>query len=623
MSSQTSTPFPGEDPTAATEVLEGISGPWDGHDVRSLEGIEGAGSLAVLRRGLSASPELRAGLLLTTLMALAVAAGKLLVPLTIQAVLDRGLFGGEVRLGLVLLLTGVAVGLVSLGRMLERFTYLRLTRMAEDVLYGLRVRTFAHLHRLSLAEHTSARKGVLTARVTSDVETLNKFAQWGAVTWILSAIQIVAVLAIMLVFSWQLALVTLLVHVPLLPVLRSVQRGQLRAYDRLRTRVSETLARVSESVLGMDMIRGYGQREENRAGLHEAVDLQYRQQMRAMRYFSLVLPITDVVGLAAIATVIATGVWWGDAWGVSAGELVAFVFLANLLMMPITMLGEVLDQTQTALAGWWKILDVLDTEPDVVEPENGRPLPEGPLAVRAEAVEFRYREGGLVLHGIDVDIPAGTSVAVVGETGSGKTTFARLVARLADPTAGRMLVGGVDLREAGPDERRAAVRMVPQDGFLFDATVGENIRYGRRGATPADAAAAVAALGLGEWVESLPAGIDTPVGERGESLSVGERQLVALVRAQLADPGLLILDEATSSVDPETEQALEQALARLSEGRTTISVAHRLSTAERADLVLVFDDGRVVERGRHADLAEAGGVYSGLHDSWLGSIRTG
>ncbi len=622
MSSQTSTPFPGEDPTAATEVLEGISGPWDGHDVRSLEGIEGAGSLAVLRRGLSASPELRAGLLLTILMALAVAAGKLLVPLTIQAVLDRGLFGGEVRLGLVLLLTGVAVGLVSLGRMLERFTYLRLTRMAEDVLYGLRVRTFAHLHRLSLAEHTSARKGVLTARVTSDVETLNKFAQWGAVTWILSAIQIVAVLAIMLVFSWQLALVTLLVHVPLLPVLRSVQRGQLRAYDRLRTRVSETLARVSESVLGMDMIRGYGQREENRAGLHEAVDLQYRQQMRAMRYFSLVMPITDVVGLTAIATVIATGVWWGDAWGVSAGELVAFVFLANLLMMPITMLGEVLDQTQTALAGWWKILDVLDTEPDVVEPENGRPLPEGPLAVRAEAVEFRYREGGLVLHGIDVDIPAGTSVAVVGETGSGKTTFARLVARLADPTAGRMLVGGVNLREAGADERRAAVRMVPQDGFLFDATVGENIRYGRRGATPADAAAAVAALGLGEWVESLPAGIDTPVGERGESLSVGERQLVALVRAQLADPGLLILDEATSSVDPETEQALEQALARLSEGRTTISVAHRLSTAERADLVFVFDDGRVVERGRHADLAEAGGVYSGLHDSWLGSIRT-
>jgi len=197
------------------------------------------------------------------------------------------------------------------------------------------------------------------------------------------------------------------------------------------------------------------------------------------------------------------------------------------------------------------------------------------------------------------------------------------VARLADPTAGRMLVGGTDLREVDPGVRRSAVRMVPQDGFLFDATVGENIRYGRPDATPGDAAAAIAALGLDDWVATLPAGIDTPVGERGESLSVGERQLVALARAQLADPGLLILDEATSAVDPETEQALEVALARLSEGRTTISIAHRLSTAERADLVLVFDDGRIVERGRHADLATAGGVYTGLHASWLGATRAG
>ena len=618
-----STHIPGEDTGAAVEALEGadVVGPWGEHDAQSLAGIEGVGSLAVLRRGLAASPELRSGLLLTAAMALAVAAGKLLIPLTIQMVLDRGVFDGDIQMGVVVALTGVAAGLVAIGISLERITYLRLTRTAEDVLYGLRVRTFAHLHRLSLAEHTASRTGVLTARVTSDVEALNKFAQWGAVAWIISAVQIVAVLVIMLVFSWQLALVTLLVHVPLLPVLRSVQRGQLRAYDRLRTRVSETLARVSESVLGMDVIRAYGQREVNRGDLHEAVDQQYRQQMRAMRYFSLVLPLTDVVGMAAIATVIATGVWWGDAWGVSAGELVAFMFLANLFVAPITQLGEVLDQTQTALAGWWKILDVLDTEPDLVDPGQGLPLPEGSLGVRAEGLEFRYREGGLVLHGIDVVIPPGTSVAVVGETGSGKTTFAKLVARLADPTAGRLLVGGVDLRQVKAADRRSAVRMVPQDGFLFDATVCENVRYGRPGATAVDAVAAFVSLGLDEWVASLPAGIDTPVGERGESLSVGERQLVALARAHLADPGLLILDEATSAVDPETEQALEQALARLSEGRTTISIAHRLSTAERADLVFVFDDGHVVERGRHADLAAAGGVYSGLHESWLGSIR--
>jgi putative ABC transport system ATP-binding protein len=618
-----STLVPGEDTGAAVEAIEGgdVVGPWEDHDVRSLDGIEGAGSLAVLRRGLAASPELRSGLLLTAAMALAVAAGKLLVPLTIKMVLDRGVLDGDVQMGIVFALTGVAAGLILVGISLERITYLRLTKTAENVLYGLRVRTFAHLHRLSLAEHTASRKGVLTARVTSDVEALNKFAQWGAVAWIISAVQIVAVLVIMLVFSWQLALVTLLVHLPLLPVLRSVQRGQLRAYDRLRTRVSETLARVSETVLGMGVIRAYGQREASRADLHEAVDQQYRQQLRAMRYFALVLPFTDVVGMAAIAAVIASGVWWGDAWGVSAGELVAFMFLANLFVAPITQLGEVLDQTQTALAGWWKILDVLDTEPDVVEPDVGLRLPEGSLGVRAEGLEFRYREGDLVLRGLDIDIPSGASVAVVGETGSGKTTFVKLVARLADPTLGRVLVGDIDLREVDPDERRAAVRMVPQDGFLFDTTVGENIRFGRPGATAADAADAIAALGLGTWVASLPAGIDTPVGERGESLSVGERQLVALARAQLADPGLLILDEATSAVDPETEQALEQALARLSEGRTTISVAHRLSTAERADLILVFDAGHVVERGRHADLVAAGGVYSGLHESWLGSTR--
>ena len=618
-----STLVPGEDTGAAVEAIEGgdVVGPWEDHDVRSLDGIEGAGSLAVLRRGLAASPELRSGLLLTAAMALAVAAGKLLVPLTIKMVLDRGVLDGDVQMGIVFALTGVAAGLILGGISLERITYLRLTKTAENVLYGLRVRTFAHLHRLSLAEHTASRKGVLTARVTSDVEALNKFAQWGAVAWIISAVQIVAVLVIMLVFSWQLALVTLLVHLPLLPVLRSVQRGQLRAYDRLRTRVSETLARVSETVLGMGVIRAYGQREASRADLHEAVDQQYRQQLRAMRYFALVLPFTDVVGMAAIAAVIASGVWWGDAWGVSAGELVAFMFLANLFVAPITQLGEVLDQTQTALAGWWKILDVLDTEPDVVEPDVGLRLPEGSLGVRAEGLEFRYREGDLVLRGLDIDIPSGASVAVVGETGSGKTTFVKLVARLADPTLGRVLVGDIDLREVDPDERRAAVRMVPQDGFLFDTTVGENIRFGRPGATAADAADAIAALGLGTWVASLPAGIDTPVGERGESLSVGERQLVALARAQLADPGLLILDEATSAVDPETEQALEQALARLSEGRTTISVAHRLSTAERADLILVFDAGHVVERGRHADLVAAGGVYSGLHESWLGSTR--
>jgi putative ABC transport system ATP-binding protein len=238
-----------------------------------------------------------------------------------------------------------------------------------------------------------------------------------------------------------------------------------------------------------------------------------------------------------------------------------------------------------------------------------------------EQVGFSYRTGPPVLHDLDVEIPPEANVAIVGETGSGKTTFARLVARLADPTVGVVRVGGVDLRGVSPDARHRGIRMVPQDGFLFDTTIEANIRYGRPGATSADAEAAIEELGLGWWVDRVPSGLQSVVGERGNRLSVGERQLVALARAQVADPGLLLLDEATSAVDPETEEALAEALSRLAVGRTTISIAHRLSTAERSDLVLVFSDGRVVERGHHRDLVGQGGSYARLHESWIGNTR--
>jgi len=586
------------------------------------DGIGAVGAFAILRRGMAASPELRSGMVFTVLMALAVAGSKLLVPLTIQAVLDGAMTPDGVSMGRVLILSGGAAVLVIGSIQLGRVTYFRLVSMAENVLYGLRVRTFAHLHRLSLAEHTASSKGVMTARVTSDVETLTRFAQWGAVAWIINSVQIVTVLVIMSIYSWQLTLVTLSLHLPLIPILRWMQQRQLVAYNLLRGRVSETFGVISESVHGVEVVRTYGYREPTRRRVRSAVDAQYRQQLVAARYYSLVLPISDVLGVAAIASVIGAGVWWGGAWGVSSGELVAFVFLSNLLVTPITELGEVLDQTQTALAGWWKILNVLDTPVEVVDPVEPRPVPDGALEVRAEAVEFSYRTGGQVLRGIDVVLPAGASVAVVGETGSGKTTFVKLLARLADPTAGRVLVGGVDLRDASPEDRRRAVRMVPQDGFLFNTTIGANIGFGRAGSGEDDVDAAIDMLGLREWVERLPDGLETMAGERGEGLSVGERQLVALARAQLGDPGLLILDEATSAVDPETETTLERALERLAVGRTTVSVAHRLSTAERSDLVLVFDDGRIVERGTHTELLESGGIYAGLHASWLGNTRT-
>jgi putative ABC transport system ATP-binding protein len=249
-------------------------------------------------------------------------------------------------------------------------------------------------------------------------------------------------------------------------------------------------------------------------------------------------------------------------------------------------------------------------------------LAAGALGVRAADVSYRYGDGPLVLHEVSVDVPAGAHVAVVGETGSGKTTFSKLLTRLADPVHGRIELGGVDLRSVAPGSRRSAVRMVPQDGFLFDLTVRENVRAGRDGATDRQVEAAFEELGLGEWVSSLANGIDTRVGERGESLSVGERQLVSLARAQIGNPGVLILDEATSAVDPATERRISEALRRVSAGRTTIMIAHRLSTAEGADEIFVFDAWRIVERGTHAELVATGGTYAGLYRSWLGNVRT-
>ena len=578
-------------------------------------------ALKILRRGFRESPELRKGIGVTVTFALLSALARLVLPVLVQQAIDGGFVEGEVDTGFV---TGAAIAaavLVLVIYALTVVTFRRVVVTAENTLLALRVRTFAHIQRLSIAEHNAQKKGVLTARVTSDVETLSQFAQWGALNWIVSVALIFGTVAVMAVYSWQLTLVTLLIYLPLLPILRNIQRRQLRAYNVVRSATGEMIGRTSEAISGAPTIRAYGYEERVGERLEEGNTNLVDSQINAHKFFSLLGPTMDFFGGLTTGAVVVVSIWLGPD-SLSVGEATGFIFLATLLTQPITQLGEVLDQTQTALAGWWKIMQMLDIEVDLEEADPGVALAPGAPTVELDNVEFSYRTGGAVLHDISLRIEAGSAVAVVGETGSGKSTMALLLSRLADPTDGEVRIGGLDLRTVSQQSRNQVVRMVPQDGFLFDETLRENIRFGRPGASNADIDEAVRTLGLGPWIETLPDGLETPAGERGEGISVGERQLVALVRAQLADAGLLILDEATSAVDPETEVRMAEALERLSEGRTTISIAHRLSTAERADVIVVMDQGRIVEQGSHDELLSSGGVYASLHADWVGNTQS-
>lgn len=351
-----------------------------------------------------------------------------------------------------------------------------------------------------------------------------------------------------------------------------------------------------------------------------ALDRQYRAEYGAGALAAVLFSSAELFAGVITASVIAVGVIFGMSWGLSAGTLVAFLFLVTLLVEPVQMLVETINQAQSAGAGLRKVLSLLDTPIDVADPVDGVRLPDRPLDVRFEDVRFRYPTGGDVLTGVTVSIAAGERVAVVGETGSGKTTFAKLATRLLDPAEGEISIAGVPIDQIRFGSLRSRVAYVPQEGFLFEGTIADNIRYGKPGVADEGVRAAIADLDLLEWVDGLTEGIGTRVGERGSNLSAGERQLVAIVRAWIANPDLLVLDEATSAVDPALEVQIRRAIERLTSGRTSITVAHRLSTAEASDTVLVFAAGRLVERGPHRDLVEAGGAYSELHRDWEGSV---
>ncbi|MFF5172130.1 ABC transporter ATP-binding protein [Micromonospora sp. NPDC000089] len=575
-----------------------------------------------LRRGLALSPELRVGLAATLALALVYMVGRVAVPVAVQRGIDHGIIGG-LNLGVVWTVVTITAAVLVVTTACGYLMMRRLFTVSETALAGVRTRAFRHVHDLSMLHQQSERRGSLVSRVTSDVDQITQFLQWGGVILLVNLGQLVVTTAVMLAYSWQLTLVVLAAFAPALLVIRLLQRRLAGAYGVVRQRMGTLLGTIGESVVGAPVIRAYGVAGRTARRLDEAIERQRDAQQRAIRISILGSSVGELAAGVALAGVVVVGVTLGVDRTLSIGQLTAFLFLVTLFIQPVQIATEVLNEAQNAIAGWRRVLDVLDVEPDVADPgEQGRDLPPGPLDIRFAQVTFAYPGGPPVLHGVTLDIPAKSRVAVVGETGSGKTTFAKLLTRLMDPTEGTVLLSGVPLEQVRFASLRSRVVMVPQDGFLFDATVGENIRFARPDLTDAELTAAVGELGLADWLDGLPSGLDTPVGERGEALSVGERQLVALARAYVADPDLLVLDEATSAVDPATEVRLQRTLDAVTRGRTTLAIAHRLSTAQAADEVIVVDRGRVVQRGPHDELVrDPESVYGLLYASWLEQTR--
>ncbi|WP_129787551.1 ABC transporter ATP-binding protein [Promicromonospora panici] len=610
-------------------------------DGARIESTSHLGVFATLRRGIEISPEITRGLWITLGLATLAATGRVVVPLAVQQTIDVGILADAgPDAGRVALLASLAAGALVLAGLCAALVNVRLFRSAEAGLATLRIKAFRHVHDLSTLTQNTERRGALVSRVTNDVDTVSLFVQWGGIMLLVSALQIVVATGLMLVYSPILTAVVWVAFVPMFLVIRYGQRYVNRAYTLVRERVGAMLGAISESVVGAETVRAYGvsERTGRRIGgaIEETRAAQARSQVLVAGTFSSGVLISNLV----LSIVVVVGTLLGVGGGLTAGQLVAFLFLVQLFTGPVQMATEILNELQNAVAGWRRVIAVIETPVQVAEKPDAVTQERGPARVTLRDVRFAYPNGPEVLHGVTLDLPPRTKVAVVGQTGSGKTTIAKLVTRLMDPTAGAVELDGVDLRDLSFASLRERVVLVPQEGFLFDGTVLANAAYGLRtplgaGSSPdqdpaegrisstqrAAVEGAFAELGLADWVADLPDGLDTEVGQRGEALSAGERQLVAIARAYLAQPDLLVLDEATSAVDPATEVRIARALDSLTAGRSTITIAHRLSTAEASDLVVVVDQGHVVESGPHDELAAAGGIYARMHASWVAQTR--
>jgi ATP-binding cassette, subfamily B, bacterial len=536
-------------------------------------------------------------------------------PLLTQIGIDQGVVAKDTQVLVAVTAFYVASIVISTvtGTLRIRFT----GRLGERLMYELRVRVFSHLQRLSLDFYTDEKAGRLMSRMTSDIESLSQLFQEGLVNLAVQALTLIVVTVILFWLNATLAALTLAVVVPVMLLMTLWFRAASdRGYTLVRDRIADVLADLQESLSGIRILVAHNRRRHNVAS-HGNIVGEYRDaNLYTAKVGAVYGPATETIGVLAQAIILAIGGTMVLRGSLTVGELTAFLLYVTAFFAPIQQLVQLYNTYQQGQAAVTKLRGLLGTEPGVLEAEGAVELPPVEGAVQLRDVHFAYGEGPVVLHGIDLAIAPGETVSLVGSTGAGKSTVAKLVTRFYDPTAGAVLLDGHDLREVTIESLRRQIGVVPQEPFLFNGTIRDNIAFARPDASDDEVWETCRTVGIDDLVERLPAGLDTPVHERGVSLASGERQLLALARAFFARPRVLVLDEATSNLDLMSESRIERALDVVLEGRTAIIIAHRLATARRADRIVVIEGGEVIEQGPHDELVQREGAYAAMHATW-------
>lgn len=567
---------------------------------------------------------LRTARMLRPYRGLVVKAGLLLVVWTALLLMLPVLFGRAIDAidrgdSQVLNRSVVAYIVIALvNYVLWRSAIINLARAGENFLRDLRRRVFDHLLKLSMPFYDREKAGVVVSRMTSDIDSLAELVQFGLQMFLSNILLLIGVAIVLAILSWQLFLVCL-ISVPIVALAsRKFQRDSNAAYLLVRDGIGATLSSLQEGLAGVRVIQAYDRTGVESGRFHKTNYRLYRSHLGSTKVAAWYLPVVDMAGVGTTAVALGVGGWMVRDGRLSIGTIITFILLLQNLFEPVQQLSQLFNMVQSAAAGLHKLYGLLEEPIDVPAPETPVDLPYR-AEVRVENVGFSYSTGPPVLRNVDLQIATGERVALVGPTGAGKSTLAKLIARLYDPTEGAIFLGGVDLRDASLASLRERIIVVPQEGHLFNGTVRDNIRIARDDATDLEIDDALRRIGVLERFEALPEGVDTEVRERGSRLSAGERQLVSLARAALVDPAVLILDEATSSLDPGTESVVERAMDALMDDRTTIVIAHRLSTASRCDRIGVVDAGHLAELGTHDDLVALGGRYFDLYSAWQGA----